>query len=663
MNAQEKLDSVTTVLTDQIEDVFISSTALKGENTIALSRKQFLTLAGALEDPTRLLIKFPGISTVNDQANSVIYHGMPSQYHRWSLYGARILNPNHLGNAGTISDFPSRTAGGVNMLSGQVIGNLEFNGSPSGKSLDALAASSDIKLRDPYKNGLSTNLGLIGLEVGIDRVSKDGARNFLLNYRYSTVGLLTSLGLDFGGEVINYQDITGKFSSKLANGGQFSAYFSGGINSNSKDPIPLGSQPEEYKDLQEIEYDALNLVGGLHYSLEKEKFRTNHTLNLSLNNTDRTALIPTSSIQQVTNSEYHSRELLLASKHDYTIVTEKIAYGMTIEPYLHSIELTKEYPDRSQEFLNIRVLDRKALHVIPTLHLAYKLAEGITLDGRAGIQSVFSSKNNSAFVGKLGISRRYANFGSSLNVSRSNQIFQPEILIYPIGADFIESNSVELNTWYKWIQLSLFYHAVSNIPISDKDYGFSAMENLDNLPLANMTDPIFLDAIGKADIYGVSLSINKNIGGIEFNGNITLTDSEQELVAQTSKAPLDYGHVLNLGATKNWKFKSGKQFGISVSFHHRGGARQNQIDLNRSFQWGYTNYSFENQYNLILEDYVRMDLRILYKPSKRSTISLDIQNVLNRENDAYYYYEPYWGDVRLRKQLGMIPILSWRVNW
>ena len=128
-----------TTLKNSIEELQISSSRVYEKGTVSLSRKQFLTMAGALEDPTRLLIKTPGISTANDQANSVIYHGMPAQYHQWSLYGARILNPNHNSNAGTISDLPSTSAGGVNMMSGQVIGSLEFNGNPSVKSLGSLA--------------------------------------------------------------------------------------------------------------------------------------------------------------------------------------------------------------------------------------------------------------------------------------------------------------------------------------------------------------------------------------------------------------------------------------------------------------------------------------------------------------------------------------------
>ncbi len=661
--AQESKDTSDLPMSDQISDVEIYSTLIRPDNSISLSRKQFLTLAGALEDPTRLLIKFPGISTVNDQANSVVYHGMPAQYHRWSLYGARILNPNHLGNAGTISDFPARSAGGVNMFSGQAIGSLEFNGNPSSKSLDAISASSDMKLRDPYQNAVNTNFSLIGLEVGMDKIAEDGKSSVLLNYRYSTVGLLTTLGLDFGGEIIDYQDITGKYSKELSNGDEFSTYFSLGYDSNLKDPIPLGDQPEEYKDLLEIDYFSLNIIAGLLYNREREDFNFQNTLNVSINSTGRTSLIPTSSILRVTNSEYDSDEILIASKHDYVRKGKNWTVGFTFEPYLHVMSLEKKYPDFAQENLNEENLERTALHLIPSIYSDYKLTDHWSLGGRLGVQSVISSENILEAIGQGELKYANSSFVSSFRFSRVSQIFQPEILIYPIEPDFITANNFELNAWYKGIGISGFLHKISNLPLSTRIYGFSALENLDILPLSSIPNLVNFRPEGEADIYGIALSLAKNIGGVSVLSNLTLTDSKHYGLEETTKAPLDYGHVFNLSLTKNWMLGNEKEFAISTSLHHRGGARQNQVNLTNSYQWGYTNYSFENQYATRLADYYRIDLRILYKPSKRSTISLDIQNVSNRENDAYYFFEAYWGESRLQKQLGMIPILGWRVDW
>lgn len=659
--AQESSDSIRLPMADQISDVEIYSTLIRDDNSISLSRKQFLTMAGALEDPTRLLIKFPGISTVNDQANSVVYHGMPAQYHRWSLYGARILNPNHLGNAGTISDFPARSSGGVNMFSGQAIGSLEFNGNPSSKSLDAISASSDMRLRNPFQNSVNTNFSLIGMEVGMDKMADDGMSSFLLNYRYSTVGLLTTLGLDFGGEVINYQDITGKYSKWLANGDELSTYFSMGYNSNVKESLEENEQPEEFKDLLETDYYSLNIVTGISYNGTRDEVDFRNTLNISINSTGRTSFNPSSS--ETTETEYDSDEILIASKHDYSRRRDKWKLGFTFEPYLHVISFEKYYP--SEEFLGLDVqqLDRTALHLIPSVYSSYSLSDHLSVNARVGMQSVISSEQLIDAMGQGELKYSHSGFVSSLRFSRVSQVFQPEILIYGIEPDFVKGNNYEVNIGLKGFSVSGFYHAISNLPISTRSFAFSAFENLDILPLERSLEPVMLKGTGEAEVYGLSFSIVKNVGGVGIMSNLTLMDSEHLGAQESTKAPLDYGHIFNFNLTKNWEFSNGKEFGISASFHHRGGARQNLVDLSRSFNWGYTNYSFENQYQTKLEDYHRMDLRILYKPSKRSTISLDIQNVMSRENDAFFFYDALFNESRLQRQLGMIPILGWRVEW
>jgi len=95
----------------------------------------------------------------------------------------------------------------------------------------------------------------------------------------STVGILTSgLGLDFGGEEINYQDLTSKYSIKRKSG-DYSFYVSIGANSNRK--AALDTLITEFKDLQEIDYTAKILVGGVHHRYKNDRREINTTINVS----------------------------------------------------------------------------------------------------------------------------------------------------------------------------------------------------------------------------------------------------------------------------------------------------------------------------------------------------------------------------------------------
>jgi hypothetical protein len=78
-------------------------------------------LPGTFFDPARAGALFPGVYIANDQANALVIHGLSPLLMQWYIEGVPILNPNHLANAGTLSDRATNTAGGVNMLSNQVL--------------------------------------------------------------------------------------------------------------------------------------------------------------------------------------------------------------------------------------------------------------------------------------------------------------------------------------------------------------------------------------------------------------------------------------------------------------------------------------------------------------------------------------------------------------
>ncbi|MFK7932275.1 MAG: carboxypeptidase-like regulatory domain-containing protein, partial [Saprospiraceae bacterium] len=74
-------------------------------------------------DPARLAASYAGVVNANDQANALIIRGNSPASNNWQIAGAEIVNPNHTPNAGTFSDRPTFTGGGVNILSAQMLDN------------------------------------------------------------------------------------------------------------------------------------------------------------------------------------------------------------------------------------------------------------------------------------------------------------------------------------------------------------------------------------------------------------------------------------------------------------------------------------------------------------------------------------------------------------
>ncbi len=87
----------------------------------------------------------------------------------------------------------------------------------------------------------------------------------------------------------------------------------------------------------------------------------------------------------------------------------------------------------------------------------------------------------------------------------------------------------------------------------------------------------------------------------------------------------------------------------------------------------YVNYAFTNFELISLpgdyfdqREYLRFDLRLVWKryhENRTTSFALDLQNVANIENFAYQYYDSFKGQWEVQNQLGLIPILAYRVEW
>lgn len=661
-----------TLLYKTIGDILFTEKKEQSANVVKLSRKQFLTMAGALEDPTRLLIKSSGISTANDQANSVIYHGLPSQFHQWSLNGAQILNPNHLNNAGTSANLPNNSSGGVNMLSSQVIGSLDFYGNPSSAALRSVGSISNLSLRNPFQNSTNTNLSLIGLEIGIDRIFDDGKSSLMANARYSTVGILTNvIGLDFGGENINYQDLTIGYNKKVSRNGNFHAYAILGRNTNDKTQLPV-EERLLFEDSQQINATGLNQIYGAHFENNWDDQSVNITYNYSSQNLDQRSFVP---FIVNTQSTWQSAEKMSSFLIEYNKKWKSVKVGSKLIANYIQFDFEYDAPPIEQDFLTFDVSTSHQRFIFsPSVYLSSNKDNKFQYHAEIGYwkNTLFNFfgvdfDDNGNVIGAADISYGSNKFLAKLSFSRGISGSQNIWASYGANSN-PKSYNAALTLKYSNLQVQPFYHRIDRIlTMRAFSRAYTTLENFDYLPPFINTvssTPIFtFIPEGKSDIIGTSITYDASFFGITTSTNLTIFEGQ---LNNGFSIPNNFGHVFNLVIVKAWDIDKNKTIGVSSSFHHRGGAVERIVSTTLSTPWGRTD--FENggdgdPYSVKLSNYYRADLRIFYKPSKTSTVSLDIQNVTNRLNDAGYYYEPTIKDQFLRTQLGLIPVLSWRKSW
>ncbi|MCB0854007.1 MAG: carboxypeptidase regulatory-like domain-containing protein, partial [Bacteroidetes bacterium] len=247
--------------TYEMESVDISSPTIRDLDRVStrvFTVEETKRYAAVYFDPARMAASFPGVVQGNDQANHLVVRGNSPNGILWRLEGVDIVNPNHTANAGTFSDRLTQNGGGVIILSTQLLTNSSFStGAFSSQFGNALSGVFDIHLRKGNDENyeFTGQAGLIGVDLAVEGpISKKKGSSFLANYRYSTVGLLSLMGIPLGDEEITYQDLSFNLSFPTEKLGTFTLFGMGGMSSNFFKGARIDTQVVEQKQRFDIDF-------------------------------------------------------------------------------------------------------------------------------------------------------------------------------------------------------------------------------------------------------------------------------------------------------------------------------------------------------------------------------------------------------------------------
>lgn len=628
-------------------------------NDVTFSRKEFQILPGAYEDPSRLLLKAPGFTTSNDQANFILYKGLPSNFVNWSLNGAPVVNPNHTSNAGSLSDVSSINAGGVNMISSQVIGRYDFQSAPYGMPYNnTIAGSSDIGLSQYEKSYL--NLSLVGLEAGYG-FSGEKLPGIQLNYRYSFVGILTGvLGLDFGGEKINYQDLFAKVDLIEKENESLSAFFTYGNSANLHEAVDERDKTSSFKDISDIRFDSDIILSGLRYKRTFANYKFDGTINYSQKEDQRFSI--------TRDPDYSSRNILQQKLLSSTLNFDK-PLGNSILQFGANINYTID--NRSKQIFNFDAnqLSFKNLNVFPYLNYS-KESTRFFLDLGTGLS--YNSITGAALLepsvkltGKLA-----RDYSITIDYRKNSQLLSAVNFSYDYEPREIIGNHFEASFNVDKQKFDLFFtgyaHYMSQL-LTEDNSNYSQFTGLDNPYLGAYNYDGKARSIGVSYGFAIRDFLLKNL---TFNANASnfdasFTNHQNNWLDNT----FNFSNSYNLLASYVINFQKDKEILISLSTHQRGGLKEFEIEAARSTFTGEVSYDFTTIPQQTLANYSRIDFRFLYNLRKgrfrkyAQSISLDIQNIGNKENDAFTNLDFFNGDIFVQKQLGLIPVLAYRIEF
>lgn len=678
----QQLNEVTIKATNGTGDALNEFATISARSFSVEETKRY---AGSLADPARMAMNFMGVSNGGDMDNGIVVRGNSPKGVLWRLEGIEIPNPNHFSSLGT-------SGGAISMLNPSMLGTSDFyTGAFPAEMGNALSGVFDMNFRNGNKDRRehTFQLGALGTEVASEGpFKKGGGSTYLFNYRYSTLALLNGF-FDFGGVLPAYQDASFKIYIPTKKAGNFSVFGLGGYNSANKDATKDSTKwNDEDPNFTIRSNSKMGVVGITHSYFLSNNSYIKTVVSTSYNKTFETVdtLNPVLDYKSIhvsdeafTNNAYrasvlYNTKLSKRSTLRAGVIAQHLTYDMTSEYYDEEENKWKSLIEGSggtqfyQAYAQWKYRASDKLTIISGLHGSYyALNKKYSVEPRlsatyqagkntytlaAGLHSKPEHVSTYLFQNKeQNDANTYPN--KDLDLLRAAHIVAGYKTILPLGIRF--------NT-------EVYYQHLYSVPVEQNDSsGFSLLNAFDIYSLGD-TDPLTSDGTGQN--YGIDMSFEKPFRDNYF---FTLSGSLYKSTyttygGATYNTLFNRGHQLNILGGKEFKVgKKGKNIlGVSGKVLYSGGLRETPINLQESITQDKTVYVDGKYFTQQTPAYYRVDATVYYKMNrKRSThsIQLDVQNVTNRQNVYFSYFDSDAGKVKTVYQLGFFPNIAYRIDF
>lgn len=637
--------------------------------------EQGLRYPAMFQDPARLVTSTPGVAAPNDQANHLMVRGNGPNANAWLLEGAEIVSPNHLGNAGTATDLPTLSGGGVNILSAQMLGpsRLRTGVAPVAYG-NALGGLMDMELRrgNTREREWTVQAGLIGLDLSTEGPIGKGDKAFhLVNYRYSTLGVLSAMGVDLGDEAISFQDLSFHVGTRLGERGELRVFGMGGMSRNVFEADRDTATWEFDKDSKDITYTSSMGAAG-----------TTLRLPLAARSTFSSTVVWSGTYQDREETEFNSRLEPIAARGS-SLYERKLSAIAQVEGAVGArfrYGVGGSAMERVVENLFRQEVAGWLLR--PFAHARFDVTEH--LQATAGMAYSHFTFNGSELVEpRAGLRWRMAK-GRSIGVNYGVRGQLPYQHLMNLDTFTLLPSSREVGLMRSEDVAVGYDHAVNErlafrlevydqriMQVAELAPGINIMMD-ESLGGVNVWDePLLLPqtATGTGRNTGVELSMDRSfergwflrVNGTVFQSSYTDRQGE-ELDTRWNNQ-----WMANAMGGREWrkaKEDRVRTWGVSGRVFAMGGQRYSPFAVqDRGFPVPVpTGPPFSAQAN----DYLRADLRVYRKMDRGGRTgqwALDLQNVSNTRNEAFRYFDRRQGAIVTKYQLGLIPNLSYRIEF
>lgn len=638
---------------------------------------------GSISDVSRAAVSFPGVVSPNDGQNHIIIRGNSPKGLQWRLEGIEIPNLNHFSDIGA-------SGGGVNVVSSHMLASSDFLTSAFPAEYgNALSGVFDLRLRtgNNEKHEQTFQIGVLGTELMVEGpLRKSSNTTYIAQYRYSTLKLIDKLGLDLE-SVPDFQDLSFKIYHPTKKMGVFSLFGIGGLSHE------VGESG--YK------WDSNTATLGL---------SNNYTFN---SNTFLRSVLAFSvwnytwdNESNIGSGETPINQVWKTDVTDYTLKgsfilnhkinpRHKIKVGLIYEmafndsymgwysdtlynwynninhPGYQNLNYDHEYVNSTenagtlQTFINWKYRLSETISLNTGAHfIQFYLNNNYSIEPRIGLQ--WKAHPRHIFSAGFGIHSRKesltlysGNYTTHLgNVIHPNRDLElAKARHYVLAYNFLITDLLHLKT-------ELYYQDLYDIPAYPFPPYFSTL-NFDFGFEGNI-----LTNYGTGYNTGIELSLEKYMSrGYYFLLNGSLYESKYfNKLGEKLDTKYNGTYASNGVFGKEIRLGKSKQNVLSLSTRCIlvGGLRTLPIDEQSSEERGGSVSYWDDGFSVKNKDYLRLDLLLKFrrnKPGYTSEWSVDLMNILNRQNVLYEYWDQGSQEMMEEYQNPTIAIISYRIQF
>lgn len=649
-------------------------------STRTFSVEETRKFAAAVNDPARAALSFAGVVSADDGNNSISIRGNSPTGLLWRMEGVDIPNPNHFADVGS-------SGGGISILSSQLLANSDFfTGAFPAEYGNALAGVFDLNLRkgNNEKTEYTVQAGFLGTDIAVEGpFSKNYRGSYLVNYRYSTLSILSKLGVNVGDAVTNFQDLSYHIFLPTAKAGNFSLFGFGGLSDQNqfaeKDSLQWENEYQRYN----ARYFSNTGAAGLKHSInlnDRAFLQTSLLVSGNDHGYEEERLDNTYTPQFNFQSNYINQKMTLSSVLNYKVNSKNnIRSGIYVNRYAFNLKKRQRNAETDQIEQPLNSLQHAAT-VQAFSQWNFRATEKLTFN--TGVHGLYLVDNQQIsieprFSVKVDLSpQRSLSLGYGLHSQMQTigvyetQLQQPDgSFIHPNkNLGFNKAHHLVLGydqsiTRYLRLKTEVYYQSLFNIAVeNDPSSPVSTLvveEGYVNLAMVN-------DGAGRN--YGLELTLEQFLhNNLYFLLSGSLYSSEYKALDGVWRNTRFNGrHALSFTAGKEFLRAKNRVVGINLRTIYTGGFWTTPIDLEKSQELGETRYLESQAFTEQLPDYFRADLRLSLKrnrPKATTILALDIQNVTNNKNLGGQYFEPRSGEIQKWYMLPFLPVLSYRVEF